>query len=253
MKNFQTLDLTLIAILSIFFYGCSGSENKAPANLTSEKGHSDSTQINSYVQFNTPVVLDMTDYVMYPLPLHKEDSRLGYIKSSYDGVRATYWNIAFYNTATKSYHLLDENRKMIITSYDINNEGSVYAKAEEINSLRKDDIIFYSIITDDYNKDGKLDLDDPGYLFISDKKGNNLRQISPANMYVNSWKVIKGTTKVLIEATADKNNDNKFDQEDESTPYAYDIKAGGIATPVFDKSFTKTISKLFEKQWPAKK
>src|SRR5258705_294707 len=82
----------------------------------------------------------------------------------------------------------------------------------------------------DFNKDGKLNSDDPNYLFISDKAGRHFKQISPENMNLNSWETIKETNKILMMATKDTNGDKKFDDKDETIPLVYDLTRNTTST-----------------------
>ena len=245
--------LTALAIFCVTFTGCGNDDSKKIEILSSAKTADNGQPQSLTVNFNNPVLIDSTDYVMYPLPINKE-SRGGYSKIFIGsaGGPQVFWNIVFYDMVAKTYHLLDDKRKMVITGYSTHN-GSTYGNDESVGMEKNDDHIFYAVIVDDCNKDGNLDLEDPAYLFISDKKGNNFTQVSPKGMHVFNWTVIKSTNKVLINIAGDTNNDKKFDTEDNSTPYIYDLKTGGIAQPALDKKFIDTAGKLFTKHWQVKK
>jgi hypothetical protein len=250
-KPMKALSLiTVLALFSAAFAGCGRNNNKkieiTPSAKTTENGQPQGLTLN----FNNPVIINSTNYVMYPLPINKE-TRGGYSIISNSNGSQVYWNIVFYDMVAKTYHLLDK-RKMVITGYSTHN-GSADANDGSGNVDTNDDHIFYSVIVDDRNKDGNLDLEDPAYLFISDKKGNNFTQISPKAMHVFNWSVIKPANKILINIAGDTNNDNKFDNEDNTTPYVYDFTTGGIAQPVLDKNFIDTAGKLFTKHWQVKK
>jgi hypothetical protein len=156
-----------------------------------------------------------------------------------------YWNLIFYDSATKQSHLLD-NAKMVITFYDREDDVS----SGKINGAGiADRFIFYKVITADLNKDGNLDDDDPKYLYTSDRSGNNFKQITPEGMDITGWHVINGTSKVLIDAIMDTNHDKKFDADDEVIPLVYDLNKGGIAEQVFSEEFKISIKKLFKNKW----
>jgi hypothetical protein len=200
--------------------------------------------------FNSPIILDSLGDVMFALLVKDDDDNHGLISKS-SGREAATWNIVFYNTESKKYHLLDDGRKMLITGFG--GAKASYSDVEVISdeSGALNGLIYYSVIISDYNADGKLNRDDPKYLFISDKQGNNFRQISPDNQNVISWEAIKKTGKLLIETVKDSNNDKKFDGDDEDSPYVYDIKSGGVAQPIFTTEFKSHVNALFKKQWPA--
>jgi hypothetical protein len=243
--------LTVVALFSAVFAGCVNEENKKieiATGKTTDSGQPQGLSLN----FKNPVIIDSTGYVMYPLAINKATSRADYSKLiSGSAGRQVFWNIVFYDMIAKTYHLIDDKRKMVITSYSPYDVSS-YTNEGVMNINKKDDHIFYSVIVDDYNKDGNLDLEDPTYLFISDKKGNNFKQISPNNVNVSNWTVVKSSGKVLINIVSDNNTDKKFDEDDDSAPYIYDLKAGGIAQPILSKDFTDATIKLFEKHWQIK-
>jgi hypothetical protein len=75
--------------------------------------------------------------------------------------------------------------------------------------------IIYLARTDEYNKDGVIDDDDPIYLFVSTKTGENLKQITPNGMNVTSWKITRDGKTIIVTIQNDKNSDKKFNDEDE--------------------------------------
>ena len=71
---------------------------------------------------------------------------------------------------------------MLISSFDIK-----YSSGDNVDIAFSKRNIFYKVSVDDYNQDKKLTSDDPEYLFVSDKEGNNFRQISPTGYNLKSW------------------------------------------------------------------
>jgi hypothetical protein len=193
---------------------------------------------------------------MYPLLLRREED--DYLGSSSGGSSSLYWNIVFYNTSTNEYHLLDEQRKMLISEYDLK-ENESHSRSlsssvsdmhlqEGVNQVRK--LIFYSIRTTDYNHDGVLNGLDPTYLFASDKTGHNFRQISPDSADVDEWQALDHTDKVLLQINRDTNGDNKFNSEDKLTPMIYSITTGAPAKEVFSPEFKDKAKQQLNAQWP---
>jgi len=200
------------------------------------------------LQFNHPTVLGGSDWVLYPLRLEelKETSK-GFQSSSYGYRESVYWNVAFYNTETKQTRLLSENLKMIIYSISPRGNYNPITQSGQRNNIN-DDLIYYTVRTTDFNQDGKLNSDDPRYLFISDLSGQNFRQISPDNFDLVHWEVILGTNKILIQACNDSNKDKKFNSNDEIVSFVYDIESQKIQQ-IFDQEFILKTKKLLENQW----
>jgi hypothetical protein len=84
------------------------------------------------------------------------------------------------------------------------------------------DHLIYLVRTDEYNKDGIIDEDDPVYLYVSTKTGDALKQITPVGMSVTNWKMAKDGKTIIATVQNDKNNDKIFDDEDE-TIYQIDL------------------------------
>nr|GFD13372.1 hypothetical protein [Tanacetum cinerariifolium] len=126
-----------------------------------------------------PVLIDSSDYVMYPLSLNEivteEKDEYG---GSYSGRTTTYWNILFYNLRSNQSHLLTP-RKLIISSYTGQNSGNSSDSDDShkayLRASAADKFLYFSATTTDFNHDGQLTDADPSYLFISDKSGENFR------------------------------------------------------------------------------
>jgi hypothetical protein len=197
---------------------------------------------NLAVQANSFIEIDTSGVLMFPLALRAWDR--GYAGSGYNSnSTGSYWNIIFYNTKTGGHHLLSE-RKMLISSYD-----TKYNSSDAGGVAYTAKYIFYQVITDDFNSDKKLEGDDPLYLFVSDKEGNNFRQVSPPGYNMRSWQFIKSTGKVLITATKDSDNNKKFDENDELVVFSADMNSAAPATEIFPQEFKNKLKLLYDKDW----
>ena len=130
MCNYNTTrdmnKLIALIILIVGLFACSerpsGSSNQLMVLTDIEKEELKYNIIN--LQLNNPIVLDSSDWVLYPLTLEeKEETARGY--SSRSGQQYAYWNIAFYNTETKKTGLLSDSLKMLINSISHGNNAIV--------------------------------------------------------------------------------------------------------------------------------
>ena len=242
MKHFIRILMFLFAPL--FLIACRDQTKKLPEVTIADTAAKSKDGVNGFAR---PVLIDSSQFVIYPIVKEKADIDDSYGSGSNSSRRSTtYWNLIFYNTATKQYHLLD-TIKMIINSYDREDDisGDKTAGAAGL----ADRFIFYEITTTDFNKDGELDTDDPKYLYITDRSGNNFRKITPDSLDIQNWHVVKSTGKVLIDAIKDTNHDKKFDDDDEVIPLVYDLAQGGTAEPIFSTAFKIATKKLFNSKW----
>jgi len=87
-------------------------------------------------------------------------------------------NYLFIEEKTRSYHyLLNRNGYISRIDLPIINDNST-------SDNKKQNYILYSIAFNDDNRDGRISDSDISHLYISDLKGNNLKQILPENVYL---------------------------------------------------------------------
>ena len=247
--------LLCLTILTLAIFACNKAEKNPLKNRASSAQEQRSGLNTLKLHFNQPVSVDSSAVVMYPLTLDKNDEEDRGLGSSYSNP-ATYWNIVFYNTATGQSHLLDDRRKMVICSYTPSNSNagsSPEQGSRESGHNQVDKFLYYSIIITDFNKDGRLNSDDPTYLFVSDKNGENLKQVSPTNLNVSSWQTIKATNRILLQVTKDSNGDGQFTDKDETIPMAYDLSKDRVSKEIFRDDFKKILKKTLHKHWTKEK
>lgn len=230
--------LTLTLIIS-----CGQNNNQQQGNSTSDSlTVVNDPKNNLNIQTNTFSEIDSSGVLMFPLSMgetEREGGSLSYKEMPNNG----YWNIIFYNSKTKEYHLLNE-RKMIIENYDYK-----YGSGDNDNISQTTNHIFYTVRTDDFNKDKKLTDHDPQYLFISDKFGKNFRQISPKNYNLNNWRYIKSSNKVVMTVGKDSDKNIEFDDADEITTFEIELDKGTEAKEVFGDDFKNNLKILFDRDW----
>ena len=197
---------------------------------------------NLNIQTNSFLEIDSSGILMFPLSMgesERDGSRLSYKEMPGN----SFWNIIFLNSRTNEYHLLSD-KKMLIRSYDFkyNTNGNVVIAQTSRH-------IFYSITCDDFNKDRKLTDEDPKYLFISDKEGNNFRQISPSNYDLQNWQFIKSVNKVLFIVRKDSDKNSKFDDNDEAATFEVDIDKETESKEVFSTDFKSKLKILYDRDW----
>jgi hypothetical protein len=138
---------------------------------------------------------------------------------NYDGQSNFWTNVLVLN-------LKDKKSKKIfptdlIAIYPVQNTmlyvqfDNVYYEPRRLISGMSSKYIVYLVRTDELNKDGIIDDDDPIYIFISIKAGEHLKQITPNVMNVTNWKLSKDGNAIVATIQKDTNGDKRFDDEDE--------------------------------------
>jgi hypothetical protein len=128
--------------------------------------------------------------------------------------------------------------------------------------------IVYIARTDNFNGDNGLDTEDPQYLYISSKTGDNLKQVTPKGMNVVFWTLSKDKKMILVKLENDKNGNKKFGNGDDELYYRVKLQDDSfyprsilVLSPIFNLRVSplrpvslpiieasKTISKRLEKE-----
>ena len=197
---------------------------------------------NLNIQTNSFSEIDSSGILMFPLSMG-ETERDGGSLSYKEMPSNSYWNIIFLNSKRNEYHLLSD-KKMLIRNYDFK-----YSSNDDVDIAQTSRHIFYSITSDDLNKDKMLTDVDPKYLFVSDKEGKNFRQISPANYDLQNWQYIKSVNKVFVTVKKDSDKNNKFDEIDEVATFEVEIDKGTEPKEVFSTDFKNKLKILYDRDW----
>ena len=135
-------------------------------------------------------------------------------------------------------------KKLLIRSFDLQ-----YTKGNDVAITPTNRHIFYVITYDDLNNDQDLTDKDPKYLFVSDKQGDNLRQVSPADYDLQNWQLVKSANKVFGTARKDSDKNNLFNEKVELITFEVDMDKGTAAREVFSTAFKNNLKLLYEKDW----
>ena len=103
--------------------------------------------------------------------------------------------------------------------------GRTVELPDEIFGLEQpNDHVVYLARTDNYNGDNALDSDDPVYLYLTNKNGEGLKQITPKGLNVISWTISKDKKMILVKLKNDKNGNKKFGNGDDELYYRIDLE-----------------------------
>ncbi|MCD0478334.1 hypothetical protein LPB90_07685 [Chryseobacterium sp. LC2016-29] len=226
--------LSMISVIS-----CSGnSESTAGSSNINQESPIE----NLNVQTTNFSEIDSSGVLMFPLRMG--ESKRESESSSYKEIpQSEFWNIMFYNSITNNYYLLTKD-KILIENFN----DDYYNDAETI-STNKTNYIFYTARSLDYNKDKLLNYQDPLYLYVSNKKGENFRQLSPNNFNLENWRYIKSTNKIVFSASKDSNKNNLFDDKDEVIAFEVNVDSKELAKEIFSNETKNELKKLYDRDW----
>ena len=181
-----------------------------------------SAQKKEEVNFSDPFQIDSSEYYLIP-ELVDNDNKDVYGKGVGYLSWGDYMDIYFYNSTTKQTKKLFNGQLALIQSF--NKREYYYDKGRETeipaNILPKH--IVYLARTENFNGDNALDNQDPVYLYISTKTGDNLKQITPKGFTVISWTLSKDKKMILVKMRNDKNKNKKFGNGDDELYYRIDL------------------------------
>jgi len=173
------------------------------------------------INLSDPFQIDSSEYFLIP-ELVDNDNKDAYGKGA-GYLWGDYMDIYFYNSATKQTKKLFGNQLALIQSF--NKREYYYDRGRETeipaNILPKH--IVYLARTENFNDDNALDNQDPVYLYISTKTGDNLKQITPKGLTVISWTLSKDKKMILVKVMNDKTKNKKFGNGDDQLYYRIDL------------------------------
>jgi hypothetical protein len=174
------------------------------------------------INFSDPLQIDSSEYFLIP-KLIDNDNQQAYGKGRGYLPWGNYSDIFFYNSATKQTTKLFNGQLALIAPFYSRRSYYDYVKEKETPANILPSQIVYLARTENFNGDNALDTDDPIYLYISTKKGDNLKQITPKGFNVVSWTVSKDNKMILVKGQNDKNGNKKFGNGDDELYYRIDL------------------------------
>jgi hypothetical protein len=168
-----------------------------------------------------------SNLLIYPVNVSNGNDRKDYIKSEGYYINEI-CNLLFYHLKTGEKYELFPDKQVIVVAYQsqpwFNESTSEQQKKAVLSANWRDDKLFYTIIDTDINQNGKLDSNDPHYLYMSDLDGKNLKKISPTGINMESWHFINAEkTRLELRGVSDTNGDKKYDFQDTGLVFIIDL------------------------------
>lgn len=167
------------------------------------------------VHYNIPIDLDSSAFYCVPVsvvPLKTGRDKL-FSSDSYDGyasnsgnIIGTCYNVLFFEKETGQQRpLLPHSRFVLSEIVDANEPDAPWP------------YLFYDIIKADTNRDGEQNTDDASSLFVSDRAGRQLRQLTPDSTQLGSRYIIPKSSMLLVVVRPDTDHNGQFTNAD--VPY----------------------------------
>ncbi|UOG76192.1 hypothetical protein MTX78_06240 [Hymenobacter tibetensis] len=179
------------------------------------------------VEYNQPQNLDSTDFYYQPVsvvPLEEERSTGSKLlsSSSYDSeydtrpndIEGTCYNLLFFQKSTLQEHALFPHGRFVVTEIDTDSKPDA-----------RWPYLFYTVIKADTNADGRQDEKDASALYVSDRSGRQLRQLTPDGTHLESRTLLPKTSLLLVEVRPDVNHDREFTHADGTYWLRFDLSS----------------------------
>ncbi|HEU4496516.1 MAG TPA: hypothetical protein VFR70_05660 [Flavobacterium sp.] len=179
-----------------------------------------------------PAKADSSQIKIADLPIHMEGTR--YLIHAIGDVRLYDGNTKTYGTSktnSVSYAISNYNR-FELTGYfenlkfqhvdsaglrpltDLKIQMQTVTYLNTIADKAKRQILVYSLVDMDTNKDGKLDSNDIKCLYISEINGKKFKKLSPEYQELIDWNIIEAQNRLYFRAIEDINKNGAFDKND---------------------------------------
>jgi len=214
MKKAALIALAFAALLAS---ACNEEEKQKPKVIYSDKKgpepRKDSTQIKVA---DLPVHMEGTKYLIHPVGDIRiyDDSNRSYGSSrtsgsvSYAISNYNRFEITGYFENLKFQHV-DSTALRPLSSKPLQIQTATY-----LSTYTKKQVLIYTLVDSDTNKDGKTDSNDIRSLYISDISGKNFKKLSGDVQELVDWNLIEAQGRVYFRTLEDFNKNGAFDKND---------------------------------------
>ena len=206
-----------LAFASLLFASCKQEEQK-PKVIYEEakaKPQKDSTQIKVA---DLPVHMEGTQYLIHPVGdvrIYEDSNRsygtsrtnnVSYAISNYNRFEITgyFENLKFQHVDSIAIKPLTDKKIQIHTATYLN------TVADKI----KKQVLIYTLVDADTNKDGRVDNNDIRSLYISDISGKGFRKLSDDVQELIDWSLVEALNRIYFRTIEDINKNGAFDEND---------------------------------------
>jgi hypothetical protein len=166
-----------------------------------------------------PVQMEGTDYLIHPvgdLRIYERGAKSRYGSSAVNDVSFTISNVAQYEITgflqNLKFQKTSSDSIRPLTTELILIETATYLKA--VSNRIKKQIMVYTMVDADTNKDGKLDTNDINTLYLSFISGADFTKVSTDLEELIDWNLIESSNRLYFRTIEDTNKNGQFDQKD---------------------------------------
>lgn len=172
----------------------------------------------SFKVADLPILMEGTQYLIHPvgdIRVYDTDSKaygssktnqVSYAISNYNRFEITGYfdNLNFQHIDSTSVKPLTDNKIQIQTATFL----------DGIAAKTKKQIIVYTLVDSDTNKDGKINQNDIRSLYLSSASGENFTKLSENLLELIDWNIIEAQNRLYFRCIEDINKNGAFDKND---------------------------------------
>ena len=226
----KKLHITLIGIAILFLTSCKEEVEKPKvtydgASRAKELAKTDSTQIQIA---DLPLQMEGTDYLIHPiadLSIREKGIKSRYGSSSVNDLSFTISNYGEFEITgflqNLKFQKIDSDSIKKLTDKPVLIQTATYLKS--VADKTNNQIMVYTMVDMDTNKDGKVDTSDIKALYLSEISGEKFTKISYDFQELIDWKLIGSKNRLYYRTIEDTNKNGEFDKKDVINYYYIDL------------------------------
>lgn len=185
----------------------------------------DSTQIQIA---DLPLQMEGTDYLLHPiadLSIREKGIKARYGSSSVNDLSFTISNYGEFEITgflqNIKFQKIDSDSIRKLTDKPVLIQTATYLKS--VADKTNNQIMVYTMVDMDTNKDGKLDTSDIKALYLSEISGKKFTKMSSDFQELIDWKLIGSRNRLYFRTVEDTNKNGEFDKKDVVNYYYIDL------------------------------
>ena len=226
----KKIHITIIGIAILLLTSCKEEVEKPKVtydgtNRAKELSKADSTQIQIA---DLPLQMEGTEYLLHPiadLSIRERGVKSRYGSSSVNDLSFTISNYGEYEITgflqNIKFQKVDSDSIKKLTERPVLIQTATYLKS--VADKTNNQIMAYTMVDMDTNKDGKLDTSDIKALYLSDISGDRFTKMSSDFQELIDWKLIGSKNRLYFRTVEDTNKNGQFDKNDVVNYYYIDL------------------------------
>jgi len=224
-----------ISVVSLMFLAsCKKEEKETPKKVIYEEVKSiikeeKKVDTSSIKIADLPILMDGTKYLIHPVGDVRvyddyskvygssKTNQVSYAISNYNRFELTgyFENLKFQHIDSTAIHPLTETKMQIQTVTYLNTIAEKFKKQ----------VLVYTLVDNDTNKDGKIDQNDIKSLYLSNIDGTQFTKVSDDYNELIDWNIIEAQKRLYLRSIEDINKNGAFDKKDKVHYHFVDLLA----------------------------